>query len=104
MSKPYAKAFYKSKQWQAVRREVLRRDLYMCQDCKVNRAEEVHHIQEITPENIGDPNITLNPNNLTSLCHTCHTKITQGANGDIVSGYCFDENGQVVQSPPTRGK
>jgi len=75
----------------------LRRDLYTCAYCS-SRAEEVHHIIELTPENISDPTITLNPDNLISLCHNCHTKETKGYDGDIIKGYCFDENGQVIRA------
>ena len=97
MAKEWAKAFYKSKAWQQVRREALRRDHYTCCRCSA-RAEEVHHVKELTPENIGDINISLNINNLESLCHDCHTKETKGCDGDIAQGYCFDENGQAIRT------
>jgi 5-methylcytosine-specific restriction endonuclease McrA len=94
MAKPWAKAFYKSKPWRSVRDEVRRRDQYTCHDCGA-RAEEVHHIIELTPENIHDPNIALNPDNLMSLCGDCHKKRTKNV-ADVVDGYCFDEQGNVV--------
>lgn len=96
MSKPYAKAFYTSKLWRDCRKQILRRDLYTCAYCS-GRAEEVHHIQEITPDNINDTNITLNPDNLISLCHGCHDKITKGFTGDIDEGYVFTEGGHVIK-------
>ena len=96
MAKDFAKAFYHSKQWKSVRRQVLDRDLYTCQEC-YSRAEEVHHIKELTPANIDDWNIALNPNNLKCLCHKCHTKITAGNIGDVDMGYIFDEDGQVIK-------
>ena len=34
-----------------------------------------HHIVELTLDNIDDPNITLNPNNIEVLCHNCHNEI-----------------------------
>ena len=100
MAKEWAKAFYASKAWQDCRRQVLRRDLYTCAYC-YGRAQEVHHKIELTPSNINDPMIALNPDNLISLCHPCHTKITQGY-GDVADGYVFDENGNVVKAhtPP----
>ena len=98
MAKEWARAFYNSKAWKQCRREVLRRDLYTCADC-TDRASEVHHIIELTPDNIHDINIALNPDNLISLCHDCHAKITKGSTGDIIEGYAFDDNGQVI--PPT---
>lgn len=98
MSKEFAKQFYSSQQWKMTRLLVLRRDLYTCQQCLANRASEVHHIIELTPDNINDMNISLNPDNLLSLCHDCHTKITQGNTGDVADGYVFDEDGNVIMA------
>jgi hypothetical protein len=103
VAKEWAKAFYNSMAWQQVRREVLRRDRYTCCRC-ASRAEEVHHIIELMPENISDPSIALNPKNLESLCHDCHTKETKGCDGDVVQGYYFDENGLVVRQQPPGGQ
>ena len=99
MAKEWAKSFYNSKAWRNCRREVLRRDLYTCHDC-YGRAQEIHHIIELTPENITDETIALNPDNLMSLCHDCHNKRTAGDIGDITEGYCFDEEGMVIRISP----
>ena len=76
--KPWARRFYSSKAWQKLRDEVKRRDGMLCVDClkegRITPAEEVHHIIELTPENINDPSIALNANNLVSLCKECHHK------------------------------
>ena len=76
--KPYAAAFYHSRQWQELRDVILKRDAYLCRDCliqgRIQPAEEVHHVQEITPQNIHDPAVTLNADNLISLCRECHRK------------------------------
>jgi len=96
MAQDWARSFYNSKLWRDCRKQILRRDLYTCAHC-YSRAEEVHHIIELTPENINDVSITLNPDNLISLCHDCHTKITKGYTGDLPEGYIFDENGQVIR-------
>lgn len=95
MAKQWAKAFYNSKAWRGTRAYVLNRDRYTCAYC-YGRAEEVHHVIELTPTNIGDVNISLNPDNLISLCGECHKKITKGA-GDIKEGYVFDEEGQAIK-------
>lgn len=73
MARAFAKLFYKSKEWQEVREGVLMRDLYLCRHCQAP-AEEVHHIVHLTPENIYDVNVSLNPDNLVSLCRSCHFK------------------------------
>lgn len=74
----------------------MKRDKYLCQDClkagKVKTAEEVHHITELTPDNINDPAITLSLNNLISLCKKCH-----GARhgSQYERRYVIDEAGRV---------
>ena len=97
MASAWAEKFYHSKVWKAARRIALHRDHYTCADC-FGRADEVHHVIELTPGNINDPMIALNPDNLISLCGKCHKKRTKGSAGDISQGYVFDENGQVVKT------
>lgn len=96
MSQVWANKFYHSKLWKNVRREVLRRDLYTCRDC-YQRCTEVHHVVPLTPENINDYSISLNPDNLVSLCWSCHDKTTKGYTGDIANDLVFDDDGQVVE-------
>ena len=73
MAKDWARAFYKSDAWQAARLAVLDRDNGLCVDCG-RIASEVHHVQHLTPENISDPAVSLNPANLVSLCGGCHKR------------------------------
>ena len=40
---------------------------------------EVHHKVRLTPENINNPEITLNWDNLELLCHDCHEEERQRA-------------------------
>ena len=93
MAKEYAKAFYHSREWQDMRAWVLHRDLFTCFDCGA-RATEVHHEIALTPSNITDRSIALNPKLLTSLCHDCHTKRTQ-QEPECDENYFFDENGML---------
>ena len=76
MSQRFSKKFYRSKQWEEMRGFVMKRDLGLCQRCKrrgkLVTATEVHHITPLTPENISDPHVTLDPDNLVALCHECH--------------------------------
>lgn len=95
--KDWAKSFYKSKTWQHMREYIMKRDGRLCQDCLkrgiVTTAEEVHHITPLTPENIMDPSVTLNENNLISLCRECH-KARHGQS-DEPKRYEIDEAGRV---------
>ena len=95
MAHVFAKPFYDSALWQRTRREILRRDNYSCADC-CGRADMVHHLVEITQRNITDYNITIGPDNLISLCHDCHIK-RHRSQGDVVDGFVFGEDGQVVR-------
>ena len=94
--KPWAEFFYKSQQWKHCRDYILKRDKGLCQDClkkgRLTPAEEVHHITPLTPENITDPSITLNEENLISLCRECH-KARHGAR-DL--RYTVDDFGRVT--------
>lgn len=94
MAKAWAKAFYKSKEWRIMRHFILDRDLFTCEECGA-RATEVHHEIELTPQNINDPAITLNPALLHSLCHDCHSAITKKS-ADCDTGFFFDEDGQLT--------
>lgn len=102
MARTFSKAFYNSKEWAQVREAVLMRDKYLCQHCG-KPAEEVHHIIHLSPNNIGDVSITMNMDNLVSLCKACHFEEHRGehgkgrmANEDIPEyQYEFDENGML---------
>lgn len=73
MAKEWAKELYNSNLWKDARLAALKRDRYICQTPGCYRpAEEVHHIIKLTKQNIGDPMISLNQDNLTSLCGDCH--------------------------------
>lgn len=110
MARDFAKAFYKSKEWQNVREGVLMRDNYLCVECGAP-AEEVHHIIHLTSKNINNPEITLKLSNLKSLCKACHFKEhakdkAKGirekhglSEGDCADGFVFDEFGFLVPEP-----
>lgn len=100
MAKEWAQAFYHSKAWRAIRKRALIRDGFTCRFCGA-RATAVDHIKELTPENIGDPSISLNLDNLQSLCHDCHTIKTMEDKGiikpDCGDEYYFDADGNLTK-------
>jgi len=80
----------------------------LCERClkqgEVKPAEVVHHKTPLTPENVDDPAVSLNPDNLVALCHDCHTEAhrrlgTGAMNGRKVEEprVRFDEEGNVVK-------
>ena len=48
----------------------------LCEDClergEITPGEIVHHIVELTPENISNPEIALSWGNLRLVCRKCH--------------------------------
>ncbi len=101
MAREFAKAFYKSKEWEQVRGFVLQRDAYLCRKCGAP-AVDVHHIIHLTPDNIMNPYISLNPGNLISLCKDCHYAEHRGEHGSgrkkqEAYPYEFDASGQLVK-------
>ena len=111
MAREFSKSFYNSKEWRKCRDYILKRDNYLCTKCG-NPAEEVHHKERLSPNNIMDPNITLNENNLISLCKDCHfaehkeekvQAIKRNSNStSCLEEYEFDSNGYLVRKilPP----
>ena len=100
MAKAYAKKFYKSKAWQQCRRAYVSMriniDGGMCQHCRERPGYIADHIEEITPDNINDPEVTLNHKNIQYLCTICHNKKTfSKSENDFLK---FDSEGQPL--PP----
>lgn len=66
---------YKVKKWENKRERILRRDGYMCQECKRYgkrvSAEHVHHIFPVETY----PEYQWEDWNLISLCKKCHNKM-----------------------------
>jgi len=94
MAQPWAMRVYNDKRWRAARAEALHRDRYTCQHCGY-RAEEVHHVIELTPDNAQDESIAFNVNNLVCLCFHCHQAETRGS-AAVGGGLVFNEDGHVV--------
>ena len=95
MAQEFTHGFYKTKAWQKTRNAYAKSVGGLCEECLRNgiikAGEIVHHKQPLTPENINNPNVTLNWNNLELLCRDCHAKM-HGA----VKRYKVDEMGRVI--------
>ena len=78
MAREFSKAFYKSAAWKSCRESYYRSRGGLCEECLrhglIRSGEEVHHVVALTPDNINDPNVSLNWDNLCLLCHDCHMK------------------------------
>ena len=92
----YAKTFYKSKRWQSTRLAYLRSVGGLCERCLkrglYHPAVIVHHKVYISPDNINDPSVTLNWNNLEAVCRECHELEHSGSG----RRYIVSDDGRVT--------
>lgn len=93
--KDFAASFYKSKAWQDCRAAYVKRAGGLCERCLARGMYVpgviVHHKTHITPNNINDPAVTLNPDNLELLCRDCHGSEHRG----FERRWKVDETGRV---------
>ena len=72
----FARAFYMSRPWVKCARAYRQSKGGLCERCwskgLIVPGAEVHHKIRLTPENIKDPAVALNWNNLELLCKNCH--------------------------------
>ena len=92
--------FYASPEWMECSRAYLAKVDGLCEDCartgtKVPAAI-VHHLRPVTPDNVGDPNVTLNETNLRALCRLCHAKRHGAHQGQR---YFVDRDGFILHLP-----
>ena len=70
------KMFYVSRAWSNCRSAYKRYKGGLCENCLRNgiiaAGAEVHHKVKLTEQNVNDPGISLNWNNLELLCKSCH--------------------------------
>lgn len=95
--KDFAKAFYKSKEWERCRAGYIKYVGGLCERC-LERGEIVpglivHHKCYLDPENIHDPSVTLSFDNLELLCLDCHNKEHMTKRQQR---YTIDTNGKVI--------
>lgn len=93
---PYAESFYKSKEWKKCRAAYAKSRGNLCELCLkrgfIVPGVIVHHKVHITPDNIGDPTVTLNWDNLQLVCRDCHAEI----HAEKQRRYKLDELGRVI--------
>lgn len=106
MAKEYAKAFYHSKAWIKCKNSYIKSVHGLCERCG-EPGYIVHHKKYITPNNINDPNITLNHDNLECLCLDCHNKeheFEKERKRITAIGTVFDSEGNLIrehiETPP----
>lgn len=100
MAKDFAKQFYNSKAWHTSRDGYIAyrisRDGGMCQKCHKELGYIVHHKIELTPDNINNPDISLNWNNFSYECKHCHDREDNHfIKPKEQERYYFDEQGNI---------
>ena len=69
----HSKRVLRSRQWQALRWEILERDKFQCVQCGARGRLEVDHIKPVRTH----PELSFERDNLQSLCPACHTRKTR---------------------------
>lgn len=94
--KDYAKTFYKSQAWKDTRNAYAKSKGNLCEVCLAKgiyrSGEIVHHKIHLSPENIADPSISLNWDNLQLVCRDCHAQLHDNKQ----RRYKLDELGRVI--------
>ena len=96
----FARAFYESPARRRTRAYIFKRDAGLCVKCGAPGVI-VHHKQPLTPANINDPAVSLNEDNLETLCRACHA-IAHGVTPPLAAGLAFDENGDIIDAALAR--
>lgn len=94
--KDFARKFYSSQAWKDTREAYAKSKGYLCEPCLAKGiykpSEIIHHKIILTPDNIDDPNVTLNWSNLECVCRDCHAAIHDRRK----RRYKIDELGRVI--------
>ena len=110
------KSFYASEKWQSFRATIIAERGLRCEHCGeiVAKASDltIHHVHELTPENVSDMMISLNPDNVKVVHHDCHNQMhhrfgyqpgRSGRNVYIVFGAPMAGKARYVQDRVQRG-
>lgn len=96
------KQFYASKEWITLRLLLINERGNKCEHCHeiIPKSKELigHHTIELTPENVHDHNISLNPKLIEIVCFDCHNKEHKRF------GYQGAKEVYIVYGPPLSGK
>ena len=95
-------AFYTSVTWGNFRLGLIAERGLRCESCgeRVAKSSDLtlHHTTELTPENVHDHTISLNPDKIMVVHHDCHNKIHNRF------GYSATPGVHIVYGPPLSGK
>ena len=87
---PKRDKFYHSTAWKKCREQIILSRYQLCEKCG-KKGTEVHHIIPLTDENVDDPMISLNPENLMLRLEESMVNYV-GVRGDV----SFDAQGNII--------
>ena len=91
-SNPEVEKFYKTQTWKKIQQAYKKSRHNICERCG-EYGDIVHHKVYVTVENINNPEVTMNVNNLELVCRKCHNKEHFAED----STYSFDEDGNLIE-------
>ena len=100
--------FYRCNDWVLFRQVVIderlnEEGLTICEHCgkPIVKAYDIilHHVEELTEENVNDISVSLNPANIMLVHHKCHNKIHHKLSRDMGSRKVY-----LVYGSPLSGK
>lgn len=105
-----ASEFYTSKEWRGLRELLMNERVneqgeIICAECGKPIVKQydciAHHVNEITAQNLNDPSVTLNPENILLVHMTCHNAIHNRFGGRLKS---WQRKVYYVYGAPCSGK
>lgn len=103
MAAPWAAKFYNSKAWRSLRERLIVEANFLCAECGESYLRDStllvgHHVKELTPANVNDASVSLNPDNIKIICRKCHEKAHRRF------GYDEGQKVYLVYGAPCSGK
>ena len=101
MARDFAEAFYKRSPWLRCKNAYIKNRIMIdggiCEECGSRSGYIVHHKILLTADNINNPQVSLNHENLEYVCKRCHDLFDGHGVGKAHKPLCvFDEEGQPI--------
>lgn len=104
MAEQWASKLYNSQAWKRLRSSIIAARGSRCQMCGRLMLDDsqlvAHHVVELTPDNVDNPRIALNPDNIQIICKDCHDVVHHRYKAKGT----YDKKVYIVYGPPCSGK
>lgn len=98
MARSIDERFYKTREWKRCREAYAKSAGYLCENCMAKGiytpGKFVHHVEELTPANVYNPEKTYGFDNLRLVCAKCHAE--EHSEREKGKRFYFDDAGRVV--------